>query len=86
VIVTTDNPRTEDPRAIISGIVEGIGNGCEIVVDRSEAIRAAVAQARRGDIVLVAGKGHEQYQEIEGVRHPYSDAAAVRTALRERLE
>ena len=84
VIVTNDNPRGEDPHAIIADILEGISARCAIVPDRTKAIRAAVRGARPGDVVLVAGKGHEQYQEIAGVKHPYSDAAAVRTALEER--
>jgi UDP-N-acetylmuramoyl-L-alanyl-D-glutamate--2,6-diaminopimelate ligase len=83
VFVTSDNPRSEDPLAIITDILEGISGQCAVVPDRTEAIRAAIRGARRGDIVLVAGKGHEQYQEIGGVRHRYSDAASVREALRE---
>jgi UDP-N-acetylmuramyl-tripeptide synthetase len=83
VIVTSDNPRTEDPHRIITDILEGLTSQCAIAPDRSQAIRAAIAGARAGDVVLVAGKGHEQYQEIAGVRHPYSDAAVVREALAE---
>jgi UDP-N-acetylmuramyl tripeptide synthase len=84
VIVTSDNPRTEDPQAIIEDILEGFSAPCVVVPDRSGAIQGAVSSARAGDIVLVAGKGHEQYQEIDGVKHPYSDAAVVRAALAER--
>jgi len=84
VIVTSDNPRTEDPHTIITDILEGITAQCAIAPDRSQAIRAAIASARAGDIVLVAGKGHERYQDIGGVKHPYSDAAVVRAALSER--
>jgi UDP-N-acetylmuramoyl-L-alanyl-D-glutamate--2,6-diaminopimelate ligase len=84
VIITTDNPRTEDPHTIITDILQGITAQCAIAPDRSQAIRAAIASARPGDVVLVAGKGHEQYQEIDGVKHPYSDAAVVREALAER--
>ena len=84
VVVTSDNPRSEDPHRIITDILEGIASPCAIAPDRSQAIRAAIAGARAGDVVLVAGKGHERYQEIAGVRHPYSDAAVVREALRER--
>jgi len=83
VIVTTDNPRTEDPHTIITDILEGITAQCAIAPDRSQAIRAAIAGARPGDVILVAGKGHEQYQEIDGVKHPYSDAAVVREVLAE---
>jgi UDP-N-acetylmuramoyl-L-alanyl-D-glutamate--2,6-diaminopimelate ligase len=82
--VTSDNPRSEDPREIINDIVAGARDAADAIVieaDRGKAIRRAVAQARRGDIVLLAGKGHEDYQEIRGVRIPFSDAVAVRKAL-----
>jgi UDP-N-acetylmuramoyl-L-alanyl-D-glutamate--2,6-diaminopimelate ligase len=81
VIVTDDNPRGEDPHAIVSDILEGVESDCMVVPDRADAVRAAIGLARRGDIVLVAGKGHEPYQEIRGVRHRYSDGAVVRSAL-----
>ncbi|HKA38424.1 MAG TPA: UDP-N-acetylmuramoyl-L-alanyl-D-glutamate--2,6-diaminopimelate ligase [Burkholderiales bacterium] len=84
VVVTSDNPRSEDPRAIIDEIVEGVEGGSDTVVtdpDRRAAIQRAVAEARRGDIVLIAGKGHEAYQEIGGNRQPFSDAAVAWEAL-----
>jgi len=84
VIVTSDNPRGEDPRAIIEDVVAGARaarRDIEIVADRGGAIRRAVAQARRGDVVLLAGKGHETYQEVRGVRRPFSDATVAREAL-----
>jgi UDP-N-acetylmuramoyl-L-alanyl-D-glutamate--2,6-diaminopimelate ligase len=81
VILTSDNPRGEEPLAIISEILEGVVADCLVVPDRAEAIRGAVALARQGDVVLVAGKGHERYQEIRGVRHRFHDGAAVRAAL-----
>ena len=84
VIVTSDNPRSEDPHDIIDDIVDGVRDiNRELVIeaDRHNAIHHAIASARRGDIVLVAGKGHEDYQEIRGVRHPFSDAAVAREAL-----
>jgi UDP-N-acetylmuramoyl-L-alanyl-D-glutamate--2,6-diaminopimelate ligase len=84
VVVTSDNPRGEDPHAIIVDILEGARRGKRelcVNADRRDAIRAAIAGAQRGDIVLVAGKGHENYQEIEGVKHPFSDAAVAREAL-----
>jgi UDP-N-acetylmuramoyl-L-alanyl-D-glutamate--2,6-diaminopimelate ligase len=84
VIVTSDNPRTEDPHQIITDILDGMTQQCAIAPDRSQAIRAAIAGAGAGDVVLVAGKGHEQYQEIAGVKHPYSDAAVVQATLSER--
>ncbi len=84
VIITNDNPRSEAPLAIIADILEGTEAECAVVPDRAQAIREAVAMARRGDVVLIAGKGHEHYQEINGIRHPFNDAAAVQAALRER--
>jgi UDP-N-acetylmuramoyl-L-alanyl-D-glutamate--2,6-diaminopimelate ligase len=84
VVVTSDNPRSEEPTEIIGDIVAGVSGGArgiEIEPDRRAAILRAVAEARRGDIVLIAGKGHEAYQEIRGVRHPFSDAAVTREAL-----
>jgi UDP-N-acetylmuramoyl-L-alanyl-D-glutamate--2,6-diaminopimelate ligase len=85
VIITSDNPRSEDPAAIIAQIARGVRGKHEQIIDRRQAIRSALAEARRGDIVLVAGKGHEQYQEIRGVRRRYSDAAVVRAVLAGRV-
>jgi UDP-N-acetylmuramoyl-L-alanyl-D-glutamate--2,6-diaminopimelate ligase len=84
VVVTSDNPRSEEPGHIIGDIVAGVrggAGGVEIEPDRRAAILRAVAGARRGDIVLVAGKGHEAYQEVHGARHRFSDAAVAREAL-----
>ena len=83
VIVTSDNPRSEYPAAIIQDILRGTarGSSVRVIEARPAAVDAAVAAAQAGDIVLVAGKGHEPYQEIKGVRHRYSDAAAVEAAL-----
>lgn len=84
VIITSDNPRGEDPDAIIADIAKGRhGARAAIEPDRARAIRLAMGMARRGDIVLVAGKGHEQHQEIAGIKHVFSDAAVVTAALRE---
>jgi UDP-N-acetylmuramoyl-L-alanyl-D-glutamate--2,6-diaminopimelate ligase len=85
-VVTSDNPRGEDPHAIIEEIVAGVRNRARVTVnaDRRRAILQAVAEARGGDIVLVAGKGHEAYQEIRGVRHPFSDARVATEALARR--
>jgi UDP-N-acetylmuramoyl-L-alanyl-D-glutamate--2,6-diaminopimelate ligase len=81
-IVTSDNPRGEDPHEIIADILSGVNRGeVDVNADRRGAILGAIAQARGGDIVLVAGKGHEAYQEIRGVRHPFSDAQVAREAL-----
>jgi UDP-N-acetylmuramoyl-L-alanyl-D-glutamate--2,6-diaminopimelate ligase len=83
VVVTSDNPRGEAPEAIIRDIVAGLGKKrAAIEPDRARAIRLAIGMARPGDVVLVAGKGHESYQEIGGVKHPFSDAAEVAAALR----
>ena len=81
VIVTSDNPRGEDPQAIISEIAAGIPGDYEAIADRRAAIAAAVASARVGDVVLVAGKGHETYQEIAGEKFPFSDVREAQMAL-----
>ena len=83
VIVTSDNPRSEDPLAIIQDVLQGAGTGVEIDPDRRSAIRRAVAIAKPGDVVVIAGKGHEQGQEAAGVVAPFDDRAVVREALRE---
>ena len=83
VIVTSDNPRSEDPAAIIEQVLAGVTGKPEAIEDRQVAIFSAVHQARPGDVVLVAGKGHETYQEIAGVRHPFSDREVARAALAE---
>ena len=83
VIVTSDNPRSEAPGAIIDQILAGIRGGAESIEDRQVAIFSAVHQAQPGDVVLLAGKGHETYQEIAGVRHPFSDGEIARAALAE---
>lgn len=77
VILTSDNPRSEEPEAIIRDMLAGVKaeykDKVQTVTDRKEAIRLAVAMASKGDIVLVAGKGHENYQEIKGVKHHFDD-------------
>ena len=83
VVVTSDNPRSESPDAIVADIVPGIGAAPHVViVDRVEAIRHAITQAGPGDVVLIAGKGHEATQEIGGVRHPFDDRHVAAEALR----
>ncbi|MGE0355619.1 MAG: UDP-N-acetylmuramoyl-L-alanyl-D-glutamate--2,6-diaminopimelate ligase [Burkholderiales bacterium] len=85
VVVTSDNPRGEDPQAIIDQVLAGIpGGAAEALADRQVAIFSAVHQARAGDVVLVAGKGHETWQEIAGVRHPFRDAEVAAAALQAR--
>lgn len=81
-VVTSDNPRGEDPMKIIQAIRAGISGDCEVEPDRARAIEAAIAQASDTDVVLIAGKGHENYQEIAGRRYPFSDVAVAREALR----
>lgn len=80
VIVTSDNPRFEAPHEIIVQILAAVPAG-EAIDDRGEAIRQAIAQARPADVILLAGKGHEPYQEIAGVRRPFSDGDVARAAL-----
>jgi UDP-N-acetylmuramoyl-L-alanyl-D-glutamate--2,6-diaminopimelate ligase len=106
-IVTSDNPRSEEPMAIIDEILAGIapsphppprrgegeGEGArveshgearvEVESDRRKAIYRAIELAQRGDMVIIAGKGHEPYQEIKGVKHPFDDRVVVREALRQ---
>jgi UDP-N-acetylmuramoyl-L-alanyl-D-glutamate--2,6-diaminopimelate ligase len=82
-IVTDDNPRSEDPAAIRAEVSAGT-SGLEDIGDRREAIRSAVASLREGDVLVVAGKGHEQGQTIAGVVHPFDDVAETRAALEDR--
>ena len=86
VIVTDDNPRAEDGDAIVAAIMQGFRDPAAIVVerDRHRAIHRAIAEARADDIVLVAGKGHEPYQEIGGRRLPFDDREVARQALEAR--
>jgi UDP-N-acetylmuramoyl-L-alanyl-D-glutamate--2,6-diaminopimelate ligase len=81
VVLTSDNPRGEDPAAIVADIAPGVRVAHAIHVDRREAIRVAIREARAGDVVLIAGKGHEPYQETAGKRIPFSDVDEARAAL-----
>jgi UDP-N-acetylmuramoyl-L-alanyl-D-glutamate--2,6-diaminopimelate ligase len=85
LILTSDNPRSEDPEAIVADMLAGLDHEAlartEMLADRRSAIQLACDVARPGDIVLVAGKGHERYQEIAGVRHPFDDHEVARAAL-----
>ncbi|MBC7604244.1 MAG: UDP-N-acetylmuramoyl-L-alanyl-D-glutamate--2,6-diaminopimelate ligase [Ramlibacter sp.] len=83
VVVTSDNPRSEKPETVISQILLGLShNECvQVQGDRALAIAETIRSADRNDVVLVAGKGHEDYQEIAGVKHPFSDMAHAQAAL-----
>lgn len=83
VVLTWDNPRFDDPDVILQDIQSGLPSGvvATVIADRRQAIHHALRQATANDIVLIAGKGHETYQEIAGVRHPYSDIEPVQAAL-----
>jgi UDP-N-acetylmuramoyl-L-alanyl-D-glutamate--2,6-diaminopimelate ligase len=81
-IVTSDNPRSEEPEAIIAEIVEGTGSEAEVEPDRREAIARAVAEAGEGDVVVIAGKGHEQGQQFADRTIPFDDREVAREALR----
>lgn len=83
VVITTDNPRTEAPARILADIAAA-APAAAVIEAREAAIRAAIAEAGARDIVLIAGKGHEDYQEVNGVRRPFSDVAEARAALLER--
>ena len=87
VVITSDNPRSEDPDAIVAEIVAGVGRrDVRVEPDRRAAIELAVSLARDGDVLLVAGKGHEQGQELAGGRKiPFDDVAVAREALRARV-
>jgi UDP-N-acetylmuramyl-tripeptide synthetase len=88
VVITSDNPRSEDPLRIIEEVKRGAEpetrqSNAELlsIADRREAIARAIHVAERGDVVLIAGKGHEKYQEIAGRTHPFDDVAVAREAL-----
>jgi UDP-N-acetylmuramoyl-L-alanyl-D-glutamate--2,6-diaminopimelate ligase len=86
VLVTSDNPRSEEPEAIVDAIMEGAGPEAERETDRRRAIARAIETAGPGDVVVIAGKGHEQGQEFEnGRKEPFDDVTAARAALRARL-
>jgi len=85
VIVTSDNPRTEDPEQIILDMMEGVpitaAKKVLVISDRLQAIRTACHLAQDGDIILVAGKGHEKYQDINGVKHPFDDKQVLKESF-----
>jgi UDP-N-acetylmuramyl-tripeptide synthetase len=86
LVLTSDNPRNEDAEAILDDLAAGVpaGRYCERIADRAQAIDHTLRAARPGDVVLIAGKGHEDYQEIAGRRLPFSDVASALAALRAR--
>lgn len=88
IFITSDNPRTEDPEAIVAEIWSGVPvprrAGVVRIVDRREAIHEAIRSSREGDIVLIAGKGHEDYQIVGTVKHPFDDRIVAREALAQR--
>lgn len=86
VIFTNDNPRSEDPEQIFADITADLKGNYHIVEDRREALRQAVVSAGKGDMILIAGKGHETYQEIKGVRYPFDDRETAREIIREMKE
>lgn len=87
-IITSDNPRFEEPEAIIEDIKTGIGKTdgeYQVISDRREAIRYAISHAKQGDVIILAGKGHEDYQEIKGVKYPMDERVIIRELLDEGL-
>lgn len=85
VILTSDNPRSEKPEDILNDMRQGLSKdntNCLTITSRQEAIAAACQMARAGDVILIAGKGHEKYQEIMGVKHPFDDKEEVRKAFK----
>lgn len=87
IIVTNDNPRSEDPASIAAEIIRGMNHpsGCLVIADRAQAIDFAVQQAKAGDIVLIAGKGHEDYQIFANQTLPFSDSKHARLSLQRRI-
>jgi UDP-N-acetylmuramoyl-L-alanyl-D-glutamate--2,6-diaminopimelate ligase len=87
VIITSDNPRFEEPQDIINDMLAGLDakqmKKVVSIVDRREAIRTATMMAQKGDVILIAGKGHEDYQEIRGVKHHFDDREVIREIIKE---
>jgi UDP-N-acetylmuramoyl-L-alanyl-D-glutamate--2,6-diaminopimelate ligase len=86
VILTSDNPRNEDPEEILSQMEKGV-NPADAkktlrISDRKEAIKTACSISAKGDIILIAGKGHEKYQEVKGVKHPFDDLEILRDTIK----
>lgn len=88
-IVTSDNPRDEKPEDIIADILTGVkkADGEYVTIpDRKEAIRYAILNAREGDVIVLAGKGHEDYQEIRGVKYPMDERVLIREIIEEMIK
>jgi len=87
VIITSDNPRFEEPQDIINDMLAGLDSKqmkkVISIVDRKEAIRTACMMAQKGDIILVAGKGHEDYQDVKGVKHHFDDKEIISDIFKE---
>jgi len=88
VVLTSDNPRSEEPQIILNQMRAGLkqAHSAIVIADREQAIAQTVHQVRVQDVVLVAGKGHEDYQEIAGIKHPFSDVLHARAALAARAQ
>ena len=88
IVVTSDNPRFESPDLIIEDILKGFSSTENVVVepDRKRAIELAIEKASSKDIVLIAGKGHEDYQDIRGTKHPFNDYEIAEAALQQKKE
>ena len=86
IVVTDDNPRNESAAQIREQILTGFSTAVQPIeiAERREAVVAAIQQAGAQDVVLIAGKGHEAYQEIQGVRHPYADSEEIQRAFAQR--
>lgn len=83
-IITSDNPRFEEPNAIIADILPGVGNAEHVVIEnRREAIKYAIVNAQKDDVIILAGKGHEDYQEIRGIKHDFDEKKVVSEILNE---
>jgi UDP-N-acetylmuramoyl-L-alanyl-D-glutamate--2,6-diaminopimelate ligase len=86
VILTSDNPRSEDPEEILNQMQKGVSpvdaKKTLRITDRREAIKTACSFANKGDIILIAGKGHEKYQEIKGVKHDFDDFEILKEVIK----
>ena len=85
VVLTSDNPRNEEPEAILAEMEQGVQaqhfHKLQTITDRRQAIQAVCKSAKKGDIILIAGKGHETYQEIKGIKHDFDDFKIVQEYL-----